>query len=351
MTAERHHPYLGLPDTAYWRRSIIDGEVRGLGDSAGLFSADDRVMSAGSCFASNMVPWLESAGIAYVRTERPHPALSHLPEHLGYREFSAAYGNMYTVRQFVQLLDRASGAFAPVEDRWHIDGRVIDPFRPGLAYPATSDGEFDALTRQHLDCVEAAVREATVLVFTLGLTEAWHSRVDGAVFSVAPGVVAGHFDEARHEFVNFDVSDVATDLAALRERVDRLNPGLRIVLTVSPVPLVATASGEHVLEASTYSKAVLRAAAGQAVRDLSEVEYFPAFEIVTGPQARGRAFEDDGRTVSAAGIEAVMRVMLGRVAAELGSSPEAQRSGAPESVRLSTLIADAECEEALLDAE
>ena len=136
-----------------------------------LLSHHDRVMSAGSCFASNLIPWLERSGIDYVRTEVPPPAFDWLPENLGYRNFSAAYGNIYTARHLRQLLERCLTLFAPAEDRWYQDPFVIDPFRPGLRYPARSDEEFDLLTRQHLDAVVEAIRGSTVLVFTLGLTE------------------------------------------------------------------------------------------------------------------------------------------------------------------------------------
>ena len=357
MTTSRTHPYRGLPDRAYWRRSVsrTTGPIGLTG--ASLFRDDDRVMSAGSCFASNLVPWLLEAGITYVRTEPPHPSLEQLPENLGYREFSAAYGNMYTVRQFTQLIDRARGRFSPAEDRWNTGEAVIDPFRPGLKYPARSDGEFDALTRQHLACVSRALDEATVVVFTLGLTETWRSTVDGAIFPVAPGVIAGTFDSTRHEFANLTYQDVLDDLTHLRKQLDEFDSRTRLVLTVSPVPLVATASDCHVLTASTYSKSVLRAAAGRAAETLTNVEYFPAYEIVTGPQAPGSYFEDDARTVSPEGIEAVMRAMLGRPDADAPRRTDAERATAgaeantqiSESMRLSQLIADAECEEALLD--
>ena len=42
----------------------------------------------------------------------------------------------------------------------------------------------------------------------------------------------------------------------------RRTPKLRILLTVSPVPLTATAGDDHVLLATTYSKSVLRAGRG-----------------------------------------------------------------------------------------
>ncbi len=44
----------------------------------------------------------------------------------------------------------------------------------------------------------------------------------------------------------------------------RINPQPRFILTVSPVPLVATMSGSHVSPASIYSKSVLRAPAGRS---------------------------------------------------------------------------------------
>jgi hypothetical protein len=349
LNASRQHPYRGQPDKAFWKRSVSACEEPVSLIGASLFAADDRVMSAGSCFASNLVPWLERVGIEYVRTELPHPALAHLPEDFGYREFSAAYGNMYTVRQFVQLLMRANGEFRPAVDRWVEGNRVIDPFRPGLRYPASSDGEFDALTHQHLACVLRAVEHATVLVFTLGLTEAWRSKIDGAVYPVAPGVIAGTFDPEKHEFINFSHGEVLGDLIELRAQLGSLNPALRIVLTVSPVPLVATATADHVLIASTYSKSVLRAAAGEAAATMDGVEYFPAYELVTGPQTGGRFFESDARSVTAEGIEAVMRVMLGAAPGAPLESPREIPFSTPASVRLSSLITDAECEEALLD--
>jgi hypothetical protein len=351
VSSGRTHPYRGLPSTAYWRGSVSRDEIPWALGKRGTLALNDRVMSAGSCFASNLVPWLDKAGIEYVRTESPHPALAHLPENLGYRDFSAAYGNIYTIRQFVQLVKRAWGRFAPAEDRWHEGGRVIDPFRPGLRYPALCDDEFEALTAEHLGCVRSALASCTVLVFTLGLTEAWQSKIDGAVFPIAPGVAAGEFRDQRHEFVNFDYGSVLRDLVELRGLLDDLSNEPRLILTVSPVPLVATATPDHVLEASTYSKSVLRAAAGAAAQTLRGVEYFPAYEIVTGPQAPGEFFDGDARTVTPQAVEAVMRVMMGGHLSALDSSgtTPAPTGESPSSVQLSSLISEAECDEALLD--
>jgi len=275
-----------------------------------LFTAADRLVSAGSCFAANMIPWLEAAGLDYLRCEPVPAAFRDLPEAMNYGTYSAAYGNIYTARQLCQLLDRALGLFTPREDRWHEAGRVIDPFRPGLRYPAGHDAEFDALTRQHLAAVRQAFSSATAVVFTLGLTEAWLSAADGAVFPACPGTLAGSHDPQRHRFKNFSVSETCADLLGFHDRLRAINPGARLVLTLSPVPLQATATGLHVVEASILSKSVLRAAIAEAQRQRAGIDYFPAYEIITGPQAPDAFFDADRRSVSRAGVAAVMGALL-----------------------------------------
>jgi hypothetical protein len=348
------HPYQNAPDRSFWSRSVSSGfDVRQLADHDGpLIRLGEPVASAGSCFASNLVPFLERAGFEYLRTERRHPAFSLIrPENLGYDNFSAAYGNIYTPRQLLQLLRRCLGSFRPAEDRWHTDAGVIDPFRPGLRYHALTDREFDLLGAQHLRAVRRVFEEAKVFIFTLGLTEAWVSQLDGAVFPACPGTIAGTFDEARHAFVNFSVDDVTSDLDAFVTELCALNPGVRVILTVSPVPLVATATAKHVLLSSTYSKAVLRASAEEVVRRHAFVSYFPAFEIVTGPQAPDAYLEADRRNVTQEAIATVMTAFLAACEAQDGVAPVANAArGEGDSARqLSRLLGQVECEEGMAD--
>jgi hypothetical protein len=348
------HPYQSAPDRSFWSRSVSSGfDVRQLADHDGpLIRPGEPVASAGSCFASNLVPFLERAGFEYLRTERRNPAFSTVrPENLGYDNFSAAYGNIYTPRQLLQLLRRCLGSFRPAEDRWHTDVGVIDPFRPGLRYHALTDREFDRLNAQHLRAVRRVFEEAKVFIFTLGLTEGWVSRLDGAVFPACPGTIAGTFDEARHAFVNFSVDEVTSDLDAFVTELRALNRGVRVILTVSPVPLVATATGKHVLPSSTYSKAVLRASAEEIVRRHAFVSYFPALEIVTGPQAPDTYLEADRRSVTQEAIATVMTAFLAACEAtdEAARVVNAPRAEGDSARRLSSMLSQVECEEGMVD--
>jgi hypothetical protein len=86
------------------------------------------------------------------------------------------------------------------------------------------------------------------------------------------------------------------------------NPTCRFILTVSPVPLVATYERRHVWTSTTYSKAVLRVAADEVERMFPFVTYFPSFEVITSPAAGGSYYADDLREVTPLGVKHVMRM-------------------------------------------
>lgn len=323
-----------------------------------LIRRGENVVSAGSCFAANLVPYLENAGFTYLRTEVPHASFGSLgEENLSYGKFSAAYGNIYTARQLTQLIRRCLGRFKPQEDRWRCGDDFVDPFRPGMRHKARSTEEFSLLTRQHLSCALDAFSRADVLIYTLGLTEAWVSRVDGAVFPACPGTLAGAYDAEKHAFHNFNAAETTSDLEEFVIALREINPRVRIILTVSPVPLVATATSQHVLGATIYSKSVLRVAAHDVALRHEGVSYFPSYEIVTGPQAPSDFFESTRRDVSKAAIDQVMDVFLAACETEGRPVPALLNESRPltptqtreSPASLARAIIEAECEEAMAD--
>ncbi len=341
------HPYQGIPRYSRWKQGVVDGvETSVL--TAGLrfrgLQSDDRVFSAGSCFASNIVPYLERAGITYIRTEKRPRVLSGLVDGLGYENFSARFGNIYTSRQFLQLLLRCTDQWRPREDRWRTDRGLIDPFRPGLAFIASSDAEFNALTGSHLLATRAAIEEATVVIFTLGLTEAWQAT-DGSVFPVCPGTIAGEFDPAKHHFMNLSTNQVAEDLIACHAQILEINGDARFLVTVSPVPLTATATGKHVVVASLESKSILRAAVSEAQARQKEIDYFPSYELLMGWQTPPGCWDKDMRTVTRAGLDYVMSALLGAEGVTSKDQPAQAHMSRAET--LSQIISEAECDEAM----
>ena len=206
------NPYTDLPSAAFWGEAVslaapgaLDPCVRGE-----IIPPGAKIATMGSCFAQHLSAHVAQSGLTYFVPEAAPAGLSAADARaLGYGVFSARYGNLYTARQLLQLFRRAYGLFAPADDVWESDGRYFDPFRPAIQPGgfATRE-EYRRDREQHFAAVRMAFEQADVFVFTLGLTECWASREDGAVYPLCPGVEAGVFDAARHEFLNFGVDDV-----------------------------------------------------------------------------------------------------------------------------------------------
>jgi hypothetical protein len=195
-----------------------------------------------------------------------------------------------------------------------------------------------------------AFNQLDVFIFTLGLTECWVSRLDGAAYPVAPGVAGGVFDPSRHEFVNFTVDEIVSDLKMFIRKLRLVNSSAKLILTVSPVPLAATYESSHVLVATTYSKSVLRVAAEMVSRSNEKVYYFPSFEIITGNYNRGQYFGQDLRSVTEEGVDHVMSVFM-RNLTEGGSSlafEDKATNEADKHMQEMAVLAQAACDEELL---
>ena len=309
-------PYAALPAAQFWRRAVERVpavEIDPVGAPPFHIDRKQRIATAGSCFAQHMSRELVRHGYHYFVAE---PAPRELTEaeavRASYGVFSTRCGNVYTARQLVQLFDRAYGTFTPRDRAWlRPDGRYADPFRPQIEPDGFTGADDVARSREtHLAAVRTMFDELDVFVFTLGLTEAWRSTVDGAVFPLAPGVAAGQADAALYGFVNFSAREVAADLAAFLQRLKSVNARARVVITVSPQPPIATYEPRHVLVSATYTKAALRVAADEIERAHPDVWYFPGYEIVAGGFNRGAYYESDLRTVTPEGVAHVMRLFL-----------------------------------------
>ncbi len=322
MTTQRH-PYSDQPDRAFWRRTVEQANPLEIGDwYRKKFSlAGRRIATAGSCFAQHLGREIKHQGYAYVDVE---PAPGFLPADLhldfGYGIYSARYGNIYTSRQWLQLIERAFGDRDPLDRAWPCDGGFVDPFRPNIEPGAVgSADDVEVLRRDHLACVRQLFEQTDVFVFTLGLTETWMRIEDGTVFPIAPGARAGVWDETLYRFLNLSYGEVVDDLEAVIARLRTIKPDMQFIFTVSPVALLATASQEQVVVANSYSKSILRAAAGFLTDRYPFVDYFPSYEITSSPPMRAIFYNTDTRTISSAGVRHVMSHFVG------------QHAGAPQS--------------------
>jgi len=321
------HPYADLPPHRVWKSGVADHTPRtieNLYERKFEIAKTDRVATAGSCFAQHVARHMKARGFSILDVEPAVPGMTEeTAQRFGYGIYSARYGNIYTARQLRQLLEDAinlqscgddaesRARILRDEDVMERDGRYFDGLRPNVEPEGFATPEEVKKSREaHLNRVHEMFKSMDVFVFTFGLTETWRNRQTGTVYPVCPGVLAGTYSDEVYEFYNMTHADCLADFEAVRAHLRAINPALKTLITVSPVPLTATASENHVLTATTYSKSVLRGVCGELAARYEDVDYFPSYELITAPFARGRFFAENMRSVTERGVSNVMRIFF-----------------------------------------
>ena len=350
------NPYVGLEDRAFWKLAVAS---RSLFDLAELWKPkfdlkmSDQFVTFGSCFAQHIGRALAARGFAWFNGEpAPRGLSASSAKSFNYNVFSARTGNIYTTSILAQWVEWAAGSRALPDEVWENDGRFYDPFRPAVEPGGFGSAEeMQASRKVAVMALKTCIEQADYFVFTLGLTESWRNTETGYEYPMCPGTVAGVFDERTHAFDNHTVMDALTNIESAMDQMKVLNPDLRFILTVSPVPLTATKSGGHVMVATMESKSVLRAVAGQLSRQRPDVDYFPSYEIINSPVTKGVFFEPNQRDVNPSGVDFVMDNFFKGVSAAEGC-PKEEVKKAPSKIEdhATADVDDVVCEEVLLQS-
>jgi hypothetical protein len=322
------HPYESLGASSFWATAVAQKDmldISNLWQPKIRISERTRFSTYGSCFAQHFGRSLKARGFRWLITEAAPLGLSEAnTKKFNYGVFTARTGNLYTSSLLKQWISWADASVSPPDEIWEKQGRYYDPFRPNIEPDGfASPQELQSSRATAIQALRESILKADVFVFTMGLTESWIHQQLGHEYPTCPGTIAGEFSEKLHGFVNQDYPMIRRNLSHAIRQIRKLNPEIQILLTVSPVPLTATLSGQHVLVATMESKSILRAVAGAIQREMPFVDYFPAYEIINAPPYRGSFFEPNQRTVSPAGVDHVMNTFFG----SLGAATEQARPG------------------------
>ncbi len=170
----------------------------------------------------------------------------------------AGLNNSFALRSF---LNRVFGGETGDEDYRHV--RALT-------------GEIEKWSGDRARLADAFDR-ADGFVMTLGQAEIWRDGATGNVFW--GGVPEPVFERGRHALRRGTVAENKTNIAAILEMLRR-HTGKPVVMSLSPVPLRASALGPSAIAADCASKSILRAALDETLPLYPEAHYWPAFEVV-----------------------------------------------------------------------
>ena len=290
-------PYPTMPDYTQWQTAVAGKRPTSIPIQQSpkiKFNKSTSIACIGDQLAQELGQWLILEGRncfapdATVTGLLPRePAARRDERRREIASGSRCFELIHTPLQFVQLLDWAYGESNPEELVWLHDDGFIDPYRPSghsLPFPSIADllDDRDAYFADVRDAVETH----DVFVFCFASTEAWRSKLDGAVFPLRPGSRFGSYSPQRHEFINFNAEEIGLHLESLIARMSRINPGAHLILAVSPNSPEQTFEDRPVLQSWMYSKSALRVAVDQVCQLHHHVDYFAAYEMTLNPIQR-----------------------------------------------------------------
>ena len=267
----------------------------------------DKFYAIGSCFAR---------GIEHMLVQRRIAVESVAPEFVNLQPVNKevtglGFTNKYNTFSILNEL------------RWALDPEAVFPidsivqvtestwFDPHITPTLELAGLQETLDRRAMmQTVSKRIANCRAVIITLGLVEVWRDCEVDVYTNSTPARSVLKTQPKRYEFHLTSFAQNWANLEAIHALLTRYcHPEVRIVITVSPVPLMATFSKMDVVVANTYGKSLLRAIAQEWAAAHVNVDYFPSYEIVQNSN-RAAVWERDLRHVTGAGVQHIMELFL-----------------------------------------
>jgi hypothetical protein len=226
----------------------------------------DFITTFGSCFAAHIRSFFYEKGYPIHNPKSHWLPIIHVGEGLN---------TTFALRQ----------QFAWAWENEHIDNELwVDADK--THFTITEEGRLE--TKEIFD-------KTDVFILTVGLSEIWYNKQTGGVFW--RGVPRSKYDPDIHGFRVSTVDENFANLNYIYKLIRRHRPEAKIIITLSPVPLIATFRDIPCTSASMVSKAILRVAVDQLYQDHKDDPlffYWPSYELV---KEYNNSFQDDNRHV------------------------------------------------------
>ena len=269
--------------------------------------SDDKFYAIGSCFARGLENALRGR---QMEVESAAPEFSSL-EPVNKETTGLGFTNKYNTFSILNELRWALDpeAVFPVESIARVtDTTWFDPHVTSMLKLA--DFEETLKRRALIRMVTRRIINCRAVIITLGLVEVWRDLQANVHINYTPPLPLLKAEPERYEFRLTSFAENWANLEAIYALLSRYgHPDLRIVVTVSPVPLMTTFSRLDVVLANTYGKSLLRTAAQEWAAAHDNVDYFPSYEIVQNSD-RAAVWEADLRHVRGAGTQHIMELFL-----------------------------------------
>lgn len=275
------------------------------------FNRDSKIFPIGSCFARNIEEYLVSLNLNV-------PTASFKAPKSEWPGRPSGILNKYSPTAIRQAVEWAAGIF-------YRDKLVSESDLDSLSFYTKSENVVDLQLasfipvskerhlqrRNEIYNLYSEVFSSDVITMTLGMTETWHDKETGKFIDAAPMTKELLSEKDRFEFVNLTATQSATEILRAIEVIKQINSKAKFVITVSPVPLLRTFSGNSQVIANCYSKSTLRSACELITSSISpqDIVYFPSYEIVTTSKSWD-FWQKDLQHIKSGGVAQLVKYLL-----------------------------------------
>ena len=142
------------------------------------------------------------------------------------------------------------------------------------------------------------IKDSDVFILTLGVAAAFFDRATGDFVLPRPSALNSRALAEKYLFRTTSVGENVDNVLYLIKFIRSVSPRTKIVVTVSPVPLLASFEFESAVQADCLSKSTMRLVAHEVVNNsnISNIFYWPSFEAFrwAGSNAGDYFAADDG---------------------------------------------------------
>ena len=263
----------------------------------------DSLFAMGSCFARGIENSMLGRGFHVLSAATEFDSFELSMKGVTGRGFMNKYST-HSIRHELEWALDPSIAFPESSLVDAEDGTWIDPStNPTLKWVSHEE---TLSRRATISEVVQRASQCRVIVLTLGLVELWFDNQAGIHLNMAPSPAMRKLHPGRYSFEVSGFVENRANMEAIGSLLKKVGgPDLQIVVTTSPVPLMATFTDRDIVAANTYSKSVLRAVAEDFAASHDFVHYFPSYEIVMNSD-RKVAWSKDGRHVAPEVVHHIM---------------------------------------------
>ena len=229
----------------------------------GLLNHSDRILMLGSCFSDNIGARLAGAMVNVM-----------------INPFGTIYNPMSVASSVSRIVENRPIAGMEL---FQANG-VWNSYAFHSRYSMSDKSQ--ALDRMNRSIAQANehLRQCNALCITLGTAVTYRLKTTGEVVSNCHKQSQYEFDKEMA-----GVDEITRTLLQMLEMLQRFNPTLKVIFTVSPIRHIADG-----LDVNSLSKATLRVAVGNVVAKMPQLaSYFPAYEIMNDDLRDYRFYASD----------------------------------------------------------